>query len=41
MIDGVDTSTIGLRTLRESLAFVPQDSTLFVSLRRMLCWRYD
>lgn len=31
-IDGVDISRIGLSSLREKLALVPQDSTLFVSL---------
>jgi ATP-binding cassette, subfamily C (CFTR/MRP), member 1 len=30
-IDGVDISNIGLAALRNKLALVPQDSTLFVS----------
>jgi ABC-type transport system involved in Fe-S cluster assembly fused permease/ATPase subunit len=30
-IDGVNIRDIGLATLRERLAFVPQDSVLFVS----------
>jgi ABC-type transport system involved in Fe-S cluster assembly fused permease/ATPase subunit len=31
VIDGVNIRDIGLAVLRERLAFVPQDSTLFVS----------
>jgi ABC-type transport system involved in Fe-S cluster assembly fused permease/ATPase subunit len=31
VIDGVNIREIGLTALRERLAFVPQDSTLFVS----------
>jgi ATP-binding cassette subfamily C (CFTR/MRP) protein 1 len=34
-IDGVDIRQVGLTTLRERLAFVPQDSTLFVSHSRL------
>jgi ATP-binding cassette subfamily C (CFTR/MRP) protein 1 len=34
-IDGVDIRQVGLTTLRERLAFVPQDSTLFVSQSRL------
>jgi len=38
VIDGYNTSNIGLNTLRSSLAVVPQDTTLFSgSLRDNLC----
>ncbi|KAF9473172.1 P-loop containing nucleoside triphosphate hydrolase protein [Pholiota conissans] len=33
-IDGVDISTVGLHTLRTSIAFVPQDTTLFLGTLR-------
>jgi ATP-binding cassette subfamily C (CFTR/MRP) protein 1 len=37
VIDGVNIREIGLTALRERLAFVPQDSTLFVRASTYRC----